>query len=527
MYKIKLRGIALPALIAVLGFALSFAGAYFSNYEIKIDLPLLLIGIATIYLLSNYFIYPKAAFGQVILIAVSGFGLFGFMNFLYYLTSSLIGIKKSVQLHNMPINPVFIAISVISCILVLFWLIKLEEVKSVAPLLQPAEDTADIKMKAPVPEEVSAIREEKIQEPKVQEQKLHSEEHVLSKIKHVDEPKLKIENINNEKTIDLFSAKEAEIKSEPAESLGFLPNISFEEKSEVPKQEEEIYFIPDNVRLVEKATPKKIEDISKISSIGKLLVNHKDIENIIEINELVKQAENDSDGSNIITKILGEKLKENLVKIQGEFPELNNSTISNKAGFTVASLIDDSSTQHTIGALASGAFMTLENYLVKINYETPSKIIFETTEDNHILVKIDNFIFYFNSSLEFEPVLTGELKELIKNESEEGIIEAYLKEIKGISDYLISNSNGKLEEVVIEETKDPQALVSVSTAVFENLKVFISNINEAKLNKMIIFSGEKVLTIRKSADKIITCLSSKDGPVQLSNKLLKIEELMQ
>ncbi|OGH97971.1 MAG: hypothetical protein A2104_05230 [Candidatus Melainabacteria bacterium GWF2_32_7] len=545
MHKIKLRGIILPLVIIILGAVLSIIVTLIPKLVITIKVPLLLTGVFAASSAINFLLFKKASANQVVGLSFANTILFIIITLSSLFCLDIIGIREINFSSNLNINPFLIIINLLTSTLTLCALIKLEENKVNKKYIPAITNESPINIQ----ENNSKENETEIISIK---NALQNAELTSYTAKKSDEQTFNDDSSdkNNETASEESFLEDAIIPDSTNNTfnnkytgqslnsnLGNLPEISLEKNTTEYKDEkisQNMYntsifenqdqFIPENVRLVEKAAPKKVGETSAhISSIGKLLVNYKDIENIIELNEF-SQSENEADNANIIPKELGEKLKEILTQIEKEFPQIKNSTISNKAGFTIASLINDNRAEQTIGALASGAFMTSQNYLSRLNIGQPLKIFFETQVDIHILIKVENFIFYFNCNKEFEPINHSLLRDTIEQNVFSNQDLSVIKNIKGITEAAITDKDGNLIGSINSE--NPQKMASITSAIFENLKVFISNIQPAKLNKMIIFASEKIITIKKYNDAIASLSSTLEGPITTSEKIIKIEGLI-
>ncbi|MDD3014851.1 MAG: hypothetical protein PHC34_14205, partial [Candidatus Gastranaerophilales bacterium] len=332
--------------------------------------------------------------------------------------------------------------------------------------------------------------------------------------------------------------KSSNNQNSSSNNLETLPDIKLEEtsisnnndelKQDISCKYNESIFddndIPDNIRLSDNQRINKTESKGMISSIGKLLINNRDIENIIETNELMQQIGCSSDDIDIVTMTSGIKIYEKFNRIMVEYTQIKDLTLSNKAGFTIASIIKDSRRSETIGAIASGAFLVLKNYLERLEICNLQKVFFEADDAVYSLFKIDDFILFFISEENFEPINYTLVKEILAQNNISNQDLSVIKNIKGIIESAITDKEGMLIGSINSE--NPKKLASLSSAIFENLKVFITNIQPAKLNKIVVFADDKVLTIRKYNDKIAGLITSSDGPVKLSDQITEIEELM-
>lgn len=583
MYKIKCKNLSLPVIIFISGICLSIISTLFIKININVETILLLIGAFALYVVINVFVYTKATAIQVIKLSLINFAVFITsisieMIVLKLFPTSITSLNNGL---NLIVNPLILVISSLIAFLSIFVSINFEkEVKnikkeSIKDFQPETEINKDIKPEALQSENVQTEQKLKLLEEKIETVKTE-EENPIPKFGNLNIVSSNTEGLppeldpnylaglagcsdvkskesieqNQKENNDLFEEDfnlcepiktesnkvkqinyDSSLFEEPENDLGNLPSLnlenSFKSNKAVKPQELEnagFQFIPENVRLVENNEPRKVEKDGIISSIGKLLVNQRDIENIIEINSVIQQVGNDADGTNIITRILGDKINEKLATIEAEYYQIRDLTLSNKAGFAIASVIKNDRSQQTIGALASGAFLTLQNYINRLNIGSPKKILFETENTTHTLFKIDTFIFYFTCDNAFKLIDFNDLDTYL-NQSEFSELDfSSIKTIKGLKSVTLANGLG--EVVYNNDSKNGEVLALISSAIFENLKVFIKNIQPEKLVKITIFCDNNNLVIRKFDEDILALLTDINEPIKLTKNSIKIEEII-
>lgn len=564
MHKIRVKSISLPLLLTILGISASTGISFVTAFSINIQLPLFLIGTLSTFLIFSLFLYSRATTLQSIKIALCSSLIFIAD---IYIAKLLI---DSLKINGLAVNPDFSlvinpAIILLTFIFTIFTLLALIKVDKEQPQrkkehvdqkqeknekiiqeeekisIEPEEDSIQIPPMS-MPEKEQHIEEFPVQASpdklpdshELMESSLLKEKLPTTPISESVNPETSNNESLFEEVIEYEQLTQNTSETKPSENieytedifeseLGSLPDISFD-KPEKKLENKDYQYIPEDIRLVENTSPKTAETGGIISSIGKLLINQRDIENIIEINSVIQQVGNDSNGTNIITRIIGEKINEKLQKIEAEYYQIRDLTLSNKAGFAISSVIKNPKKQHTIGALASGAFLTLQNYLTRLNIKTPQKIFFEAENTVNALFKVDNFIFYFTCDKDFLLTNYSSINDFIIKENLQIEDIEKLKNTEGVIDAAITTLEGDL--ICSTNIEECETIATISSAIFENLKVFIKNIQPEKLSKITIFSEEKILTIKKYENNIASFITQVDGPVKLTHNSKQIQLLI-
>jgi len=532
MPELRVKSIIGALAALVLGEALCIGTAFIVATRIAISIPLLIVSILFGYLVINMLIYPKAKVFQLLKLSISSLTFFLTITAISYIIFFLLNLQKIEINSNLDIsaNPLYFAISFIFGILSSIILIKLEIIKKSVPINQinsmptivqevPQEEEP-VKPQYLVEEtENSTISKKEVTAEIYQKPQTYKDTTYLNKT----EIKEKIETQKNQEflTSELESLPDIKIEEEINPDKN---NLSLSSSSLYDERIFDNNDIPDNIRLSNNQKIHKTESKGIISSIGKLLINNRDIENIIETNELMQQIGCSSEDIDIVTMTSGIKIYEKFNKIMVEYTQVKDLTLSNDAGFTIASIINDGRRSETVGAIASGAFLVLKNYLARLEIYNLQKAFFEGEDIIYSLFKVDNFILFFISEKSFDPINYTLVKDVLDQNTISNQDLSIIKNIKGVIESAITDEEGMLIGSINSE--NPKKLASLSSAIFENLKVFITNIQPTKLYKITVFTNDKVLTIRKYNDKIAGFVTSPEGPVKLSDQIIEIEKLM-
>jgi len=292
-----------------------------------------------------------------------------------------------------------------------------------------------------------------------------------------------------------------------------------------PQTDDDEYFnfIPTDIRLIETSISKDNQSKGKIASIGKLLVNNRDIEGVIESG--AANSEGNIEGkTNIVSSVSGEHIYEKFNKLKQEFEHIREIALIDKGGFILASNYEDKMKIHITGALIAGAYHTLQNYLAQISFKHPQKIFFETENSNNFIMKTNDEFLFSIWDKEFKHVDYTVLEGFIEGEAISEADLTPLIELNQIKNFAASDGTGRLVKS-IDNTENSEKLAIISSALFENLKVFLLNIQLLKLSRITIFNDEEVITIQKFNDEIATFITPVDGLVKISDNFLKMDEI--
>jgi len=179
---------------------------------------------------------------------------------------------------------------------------------------------------------------------------------------------------------------------------------------------------------------------------------------------------------------------------------------------------------HITGALIAGAYHTLQNYLAQISFNHPQRIFFETENSNNFIMKTNNEFLFSIWDKEFNHIDYSILQDFLEGETISDTDLTPLIELNQIKSYAIANSAGQLVKSA-DNTANSEKLAIISSALFENLKVFLMNIQLLKLSRITILNSEEVITIQKFNNEIAAFITPVDGLVKISEDLLKMEEI--
>lgn len=581
MYKLKNKSLILSFFIIVLGIIIASASliAPFSIFSLHIPLPVHLIGVLAAFLILNSFLYPKASTTQIVI-----YSIFNLVIYTVILTASIFGVKlthlKTLSIENnllSSINPLITAIGLIASFFALRVSLFYETIKTTAPLPQkvtPSVDATEPKPQKPeIKQELTKNKHEisdsiKPEQPisKPQPQVIVNQPEVIIIKQEIKEPiqepapiikeqvasipenndvdeYLQENNLNNSELEALpdifFDADEAplEEKTQPESDNGAeagsnpQPRFNYEVIEFVDYDSEtDSKNLPQNIRLVEGIKNKNTEIGGTISSIAKLLVNQRDIENIIQINDIMQQIGCSTGNSQIVTLDRGIKIYEGFNKIKVDYTSVKDIALIDQSGFIIASIIESIRNEQTTCAIAAGTFLIIQNYVNQLSRET-EKIFFETDDSNIALIKINiansdsGKILYYSCSKDLKLVEYNELSNILDNNE---IVETdfdLLKDYQEIKTAVIKQDIGSIIKISGED--DIKKIAAIGSTIFENSKVIISNINPAKLNKINIFTPSKILTLKKfNAGKTAILISDMDGQIKLTADTTLFEHLI-
>lgn len=585
MYKIRLKKTVLPVIFFLAGITLASGSIAFQLAQFNVALPVLLIGAFSFFLVINLLMYTKATTTQILILSLINFLIFSII-----CAASVTGMKLTgfgelslSENHEITTSLAAILISVLSSLLSIKSAISFEiPVKSETTITEETEkpntetkiqDQKQIEITPePIINNYSQAKEIVKPEPVVippvipqsqykSEKQIIAEEKPTTIIETEQLPKqnpapleeLKSERLEESTSLDSEIQPMKEQVLEQVDNifespLKPLPDISFEEDLQIsgetkeqPAQaqnnipeEEDIFvyedtdeYIPQNIRLVDTPKSKKFNQNSSstISSIGKLLVNFRDIENIIQINDIMQQIGCESEGKQIVSLNAGVKVYERFNKILVDYQGIKNLMLVDRAGFIIASIIEHEDKEQNLGAISSVAFLILQNYLNQLHINDLQKVLFITEDVTITLFKIEDNILSFSIDQGFEFINFNEIDEYMNKDTIEHYELPLIKNIKNIEEVVITDRDGKLVDAIY--TGVSKRLASISSAIIENMKIFITNVHPSPLKRIVLIANEKTITINKYPDdKIIAYLSEAGYPIQLTQSMSQIEEIV-
>ena len=553
MQELKFRNL-IPSLFAfIVAVAAATGSSYITVRPFDLPVPLLIIGLFAGYLTLNVIAYPKATTTQILQLTITGV----FINAIV-LFAAIFGIKyfnlASITFNSdfiISINPLTPALSFLFSFITLISLVLFEDKTNKSKKQQDQKEKSINKQLEDTQPETISFEGNKISESDKEKNEVISktEENPVSLYEELY-PQTKTENQNTEKpqeTEFFFSLNEKEQENKintneakPLESkdefmeIESLPLIDFEENKQEQKtspspssndNNESFDFIPADIRLIEAPVSKDNESKGKIASIGKLLVNNRDIEGVIESGAAIAEAGAENK-TNIVSSVSGEHIYEKFNQLKQESAHMKEIALIDKGGFILASNYEDKMKIHITGALIAGAFHTLQNYLSQISFNQPQKIFFETENSNNFIMKTNDEFLFSICDKEFKQVDYTALEGFMENETISQADLTPLIELNQIKNFAISDGAGKLIKSA-SNSENSEKLAIISSALFENLKVFLMNIQLMKLTKITIFNSEEVITIQKFDNEIASFITPIEGIIKISDDFIKIEEIYQ
>ncbi len=515
--------------IIILGLMTASAITLADMANVDVPLPLLILGTLAAFLASCFIFYSKASMGQTMQIAITGILINAviitgshFLNL--YSNMPHIILKPSFILN---IDPLVIASGFVFSVLALCVGLKLGEPakekieKAEEEIAESPEEQQEHEeqQKEPEKEQTEPVKTAKetveiSEEPAVEAMSLQDARKLLNgeaPEEKTEEPSWIEEPENGE-----LASLEPEELSETIDLEAPEETLQLETAEEMPETKAD--YIPTDIRLVQNLSQKDTGQKGKIGSIGKLLVNNKNIENISESEEMLNSE------TTVITTVSGQKIYEKFDEIKNEFSCIKEMALIDDGGFIIANNFEDKQRVQIAGALVAGAYHTLQNYLSQISLTLPVRIFFETENTNSFIVKTKSEILFSVWEKDFKQVDYGPLDEIIEADDFENLdIIPYADLIK-VEQFTVSNSEGTLVNSM-GDAADSQLFAAVSSAMFENIKVFLMNIRMFNLTKLVVFTPQKTITIVKPEDKIVSFLTDAEESPNVSEELLKMEAL--
>ena len=483
MQELTFKNYFIALSLIISGIIASSAITLIGDISIDAPMPLLILGSFAAFLVCCFIFYPKATTGQTVQISILGilfnaFILLGVYLFNNYLNFFSISLKPEFVLS---LNPLILGIGFLFSLTAIRISTKIEEIQ------------------------------EEIQEEERKEEQQPGTSYATEPARIPQTP-LEIHKIQN---------SEHNEEPEDTESLNVLEPMELDDQIIIEPDDKDKNFIPTNIRLIQNSASKDTEQKGRIGSIGKLLVNNKDIENLIESEEIL------STKTNVITTISGQKLYEKLNELKNEFSCMQEMALIDSGGFILANNFEDKQRVQIAGALISGAYFTLQNYFSQLDLNFPVRIFFETDKNNSFIAKTKNellFSIWGKEDQNFQHIEYGPMTEILDTEDfSELDITPYADLIK-IEAFAVSDIEGMLINS-FGDTERAQLFAAISSAVFENLKVFLMNLRLTNLKKIVVFTPQKTITILKTRDKIVSFLTDAQEYPKVAEELLKIEEI--
>lgn len=540
--------------LLILGVAASLGATLLNINAVDIPVPVYIMGLLAGFLLCGFVFYSRATTGQTLQITITGVLLNTFILIATfyandYLLITEITLKPDFILF---INPAVIGVCFIFSLLALNLMVKIKSVKKTAQSAPIIKENNE-QQKSDVPTDIKNSDKENCslemetvsfnlpgksseQNLKLEENKPENENKSLYEQLY-SQPAEKFDTKTEQEEVFFEDLNENELKedhlmqgelglNEEAMELSQDMQLS-EENSDVPKDKPEMLknkdFIPTNIRLTEAVVERNTESKGKIGAIGKLLVSNRDVENIIESNAQLEENLMNS-RTNIISNISGEQIYEKFKEIKENFSCIKEMALIDNGGFTLANNYEDKQKAQITGALVSGVYHTLENYLAQLSLSYPIRIFFETANTNNIILRTKNEVLFSIWDKEFKHIEYGPLGEIVELEDFSQIDITPYADIIKIENFTVCNNQGQLINS-LKDDESSQQFAAVSSAIFENLKVFFMNLQLINLSKIVIFCSNKVVTIIKAQDKIASFITDAEELPKITEDLLKMEEI--
>lgn len=314
------------------------------------------------------------------------------------------------------------------------------------------------------------------------------------------------------------------------DDLGDLPEIKIENSKlnakkdinlgvEEVKEENPYQFIPENIRLVDNSNEKKeTKKEGKITSIGKLIVNERYIENIIEqsVDELSAGGR-----AKIVTAEAGNQAAVLFNKLIDTSADITNISLLDKSGYVLKSTLNDAHREQTIGAVVSQAYMTLQNYAAQIAFNSINRIIFNCQKSSLLLSLADDKIYAVDFSHN-NHFIESPFDYIIKSNEVTTFDVESLKCEKDMLAIFTVNSFGNSNE----EDKELEKIGAVASSIFENLRIFLINIQSDPMESVILFEKDKSLTIKRVGEKFLIMITAGNSLTQFNESTNNITSIL-
>ncbi len=570
MIKVTGKKAALSLLFVLIGILLSLLSFFVPVSILNAPLPIILTGSLIIFLILNTLALSKATTRQLIILSI--------LNFIFFSASYIAGlfiasnmqiVKDAFANNNAAVNFISVIFSLISGYFAasIYYAppVKKQSVPKQTAVRQIQEQTVET-----VSETVKAEEQESFAKVEIADsvKPTTTEDKVVPPVKEIEpEPKPELEQLfgpmpkndidekanepeeilsfnvgaKKEEPIEISNneiPENIEIKTDDSSNLNDLPSInlvdveepskSLNEETKTTKAPEPVNkeFISRKIRLIEDDSPTKkdVPSTGKISSISNLLVNTRDFENIIEINELFMQMGCDISDSNVVSFADGLKIYEKFNKVLAEHNCVQDIALINYKGYIIAGVFANKEKQENIAAIIACMFFAVKNFLQQIKIPEPVKIIFEADDISYVITKYMNNVFFYSLRDSEIPSQDGNLSDLLNQKTFTNSEIDAIKSSEGVKTALMADEEGNL--IYQRACISPDEYSSIASALFENLRIVIKNIQPSKLKRILIAEADKNITIQKYTDKIIMIISDLSGPITISGKLTEIENLL-
>lgn len=511
------------------------------NLQTVLLMPVITAGAFVVLLLANMLFYSKATALQAIKLSLASL-VFAM------LTASISAVTAKVLSHhsltaegiNLAINPAWL----VSCLLFGFLSVKaavsfeakktLKQVPTETSNSKAANIPVEQSEVKPIQQKTQVVKKEPVMAPAQPAFEKPVEQIALVREEPVATISMDTEVFeqNFDMSVDSISKVPELVELEALPELHiFEQDFSQEDTAhkstaEKPAQSENNYnnFAAKD-RIINATTRKSVdENKGKIASIGKLLINTRDIENLIQMNENSEDIISKSENTQVVSFDLGLKIYEKFNKILVDYRQIKNLSFIDKNGAVIASTYRDNHQRKLAGAIVSCVYGIAQNYFEQLGITNFSKIIFETESSTDCLFEVDGKILYLDANKDFESVNFNHMSDILNQSIISNQDFSAVKNKKGIIEALITSEDGSL--LGHFNSENPEQYAKVLSAVFENLKYFITSLHSYNLDKISLFTDNRVIIIRKYTDKIAVFVQESPGLVTLSNNMQSIDTLI-
>ncbi len=573
MYKLNKNKIKFSLFILILGLAANyFICSFLAAHSLVLALPMLFIGGITFYLIVNLILYAKASTNFVLLLSVANLLLFLILLFIpYFIYAKAFSVDASLIIEVNYIAAT-LAYSFSAGITKISIDSQAQTEQNIQKIISPESDTPEnnapqainptVEMPEPtVPNEMAAASSSETRQEEVIE--VNSSE-PDNNIEHNEEPSA--ESIYGSVDSEIEEEADVFLEDESSSLLGETPSASLDELPEIQldenqiRQNEEVNYPPStppkaapstssdgvkvyefedysdednegeaeglkisgNIRVVE-VQENEEEAQGSIASIAKLLVNQRDVENVIQINEIMQQIGCDTGNTKVVSMNKGIEIYESFNKLKVDYPQIKDMAIVEQNGFIIASYFENKRKEQTCCALGSGIYLIVQNYLAQLNL-SPERIFFVFDDQTISINNLNDQVFYMSFSNTLN-ILEFNQSEIFLNK--QNITESdytSLQQTDGINRAILTHSNKTVVSIYNED--NIKKYTSVSNAIYDNLRVFLMNILKGTLKHIILSCDNETLVISKKEQQLLILGYAPDSTVKVSNKINEIENLI-
>lgn len=241
------------------------------------------------------------------------------------------------------------------------------------------------------------------------------------------------------------------------------------------------------------------ENLGRLNKIDSILLNKRDMENIIETNALLQHLGHSSDGLKLLSKAQGESIQNILKKVQVD-QNMESAIVTNNSGHILSSFANNNSKINTIATVSNFAFKTAESfygqiYSEKLEYLT---LVFESKSID--IIDFNNIYLTTLATKDFSIIENSHLFNILKALD---LINLNLEDpfLVNYENSIITNQDGEIFSN--NKNKDIELISKTLVAMIENLKEFFVPVLNQKLKSIRLYSKEKMIVLQKQNDRTI------------------------